>query len=633
MSIKSLIPPLLSCVFSLSLTGLTGAQDRPNIVWIVSEDNSMHYLRHFFPGGAETPAIEALAAQGLTFDHAFSNAPVCSVARTTLITGCYGPRIGTQYHRRNAEAKLPEDLRMFPAYLRAAGYHTTNNSKKDYNAIEGDGVWDESSAKATWRDRKDPAQPFFHFASHNESHESSLHFNEASHQSYQPQHDPQSITLAPYHPDTPLLRHTHARYLDRMKVIDGIVADTVKKLEEDGLLESTFIFYFGDHGGVLPRGKGYLYNNGLHVPLVVRVPEKFRHLTDGFPLGGRVPGFVSFIDFGPTVLNLAGLPPADDVDGRAFLGAGVSLDEVNARDEAYGYADRMDEKFDFVRCLRKGKYHYLRCFQPWLPDGLQNNYRYLSLAFQEWRALSAQGKLEGPPRAFFEPRAVEMLFDCEADPHNIRNLARDPAHESALHELRRQLGSHLRILPDLSFYPESHLVRSALPDASAFGQEHQGEIQTLVDIADTALMPFEEAKPRLEVLLDSSNPWQRYWAVMACAAFGEQAASLTAQAEPLLKDEEPAVRLRAVEFLGAIGKIHPQPALAELVNTTDDPVFATEVLNSVVWFRDHFGGAYPAPRESFQPKAVNDGVTRRLNYLAGDPYPEEAKKAGKKKKK
>ncbi len=147
-------------------SSLAQAADRPNMVWIVSEDNSIHYLDHFFDGGAKAPNIEALAAHGLTFDHAFSNAPVCSVARTTLATGCYGPRIGTQFHRRYQLAPMPEGLRMFPAYLRDAGYYTTNNSKKDYNAVEGTGVWDESSGKASWRNRPEKDQPFFHMQSH-----------------------------------------------------------------------------------------------------------------------------------------------------------------------------------------------------------------------------------------------------------------------------------------------------------------------------------------------------------------------------------------------------------------------------------------------------------------------------------
>jgi arylsulfatase A-like enzyme len=126
---------------------LAQAADRPNIVWIVSEDNSIHYLNHFFAGGAKAPNIESLAANGLTYNHAFSNAPVCSVARTTLATSCYGPRIGTQFHRRYKLAAMPQGLQMFPAYLREAGYYATNNSKKDYNAVEGSGVWDASETE------------------------------------------------------------------------------------------------------------------------------------------------------------------------------------------------------------------------------------------------------------------------------------------------------------------------------------------------------------------------------------------------------------------------------------------------------------------------------------------------------
>ncbi len=380
-------------VFAIDATQHSAdAAQKPNVVWIVSEDNSIHFLAHFFEGGTATPHIEALAAQGLTFDHAFSNAPVCSVARTTLATACYAPRIGTQYHRRYQLAAMPAGLRMFPAYLRDAGYYTTNNSKKDYNAVEGPGVWDESSNKASWRNRPNKNQPFFHMQSHAESHESSLHFGIDALAQQETVTDPASVELADYHPDTPLFRYTHARYLDRMRAIDNIVGETVAKLHEDGLLEDTFVFYFGDHGGVLPRSKGYLYESGLHVPLVVRVPQNFKHLVDGQE-GTRVSGFVNFIDFGPTVLQLAGAEIPDQVDGRAFLGPGISLAEVNARDESFGYADRFDEKYEFVRSLRKGKYQYIRHYQPYLPDGLNNNYRYKCLAFQQWRDLFATGKL------------------------------------------------------------------------------------------------------------------------------------------------------------------------------------------------------------------------------------------------
>ncbi len=614
------------------LDKLGAGDDRPNVVWIVSEDNSIHYLRHFFEGGAAAPNIEALAAHGLTFDHAFSNAPVCSVARTTLATACYGPRIGTQFHRRYEMAAMPEGLRMFPAYLRDAGYYTTNNSKKDYNAIEGKGVWDESSNKASWRDRPDEAEPFFHMESHGASHEGSLHFDRETYENEKTETDPERVTLAEYFPDTPLFRYTHARYHDRMGIIDGIVGDTVTKLKEDGLLEDTFIFYFGDHGGVLPRGKGYIYESGLHVPLVVRVPKNFKHLIDG-NAGSRVDGFVSFIDFGPTVLNLAGVDVPAQVDGKPFLGKGITLAEVNRRDESFGYADRFDEKYDLIRSLRKGKFQYIRHFQPYLPDGLNNNYRYKMLAYAEWRDLFNAGKLEGAPLQFFQPKTVEALFDVETDPHEVRNLAGDPEYAEVLADLRARLRKKLKSLPDLSLYPESHLVAQALDNPVEFGRQHKGEITKLLNTADLAILPFKEAKLKIRKALRSENWAVRYWGAMVCASFGKEAATLAKAARPLLEDEKKIVRVRAAEFLGRIGEINPQPVLTAIVNETADAVVGTEALNSVVWFRDFFGDRYPVARSDFNPQADGADVMDRLNYINGIPYPPKPPKAKKGKKK
>ena len=621
----------LSILFLLS--AFVHAADRPNIVWIVSEDNSVHYLKHFFPGGAETPAIEALAAHGLTFDNAFSNAPVCSVARTTLATMCYGPRIGTQFHRRYKSPPMPNGLRMFPEYLRKAGYYTSNNSKTDYNAESGKEVWDESSNKASWRNRPDAKQPFFHMQSHAQSHESSLHFSRQSYENDKTKHDPASVQPGAHLPDTPLFRYTHARYLDNQQIIDGIVAETVANLEKDGLLEDTFIFYFGDHGGVLPRGKGYTYDTGLHVPLVVRVPENFKHLAEGGAMGGRVKGFVQFVDFGATTLQLAGMALPEGIDGRPFLGGGVPLEQVNQRDEAFGYANRMDEKYDFVRTLRKGKYHYMRCFEPWLPDGLENIYRYKMLAYQEWRQLWEQGKLSGAPALFFAPKPVEMLFDCETDPWNVKNLANDPAHAATLQDLRGTLQKRMRAMPDLSYYPESHLAANAMDNPVAFGQAHREEIAKLTDIADLMLIPFGEAKAGIEAALTSDQPMQRYWGVMVCTSFGKEASPLTDLVRPLLDDASEIVRVRALEFLGSTGTVNPQPTLIALVNKTEDPVLAVEALNSVVWFRDHFDGKYPVQRSDFHPAKTGGDIDDRLNYINGVPYPKDGaakKKKGKK---
>ncbi|MFT5188589.1 MAG: arylsulfatase A-like enzyme, partial [Verrucomicrobiales bacterium] len=456
-----------------AVTSLSSAADKPNVVWILSEDNSKHFLRLYDPSGAPTPHIEAMAREGLMFNHAFSNAPVCSVARTTLITGCYGPRIGTQFHRRAKMAPMPEGVKMFPAYLREAGYHTTNNSKTDYNATPGKEVWDESSNKAHWRNRRD-GQPFFHQRTLGISHESSLHFSKEKMLEEKTSTDPASVTLAPYHPDTPTFRYTYARYHDRIRDIDAEVGSVLGELKEAGLLEDTFVFYFGDHGGVLPRGKGYAYESGLHVPLVVRIPEKWKGLID-HERGDRVNGFVSFIDFGPTLLNLAGVGVPQGMDGKPFLGSGVAAADLAKRDESFGYADRFDEKCDLVRTLRKGPYKYMRSYWPFTIDGLQNDYRYRMLAYQEWRALYQAGKLDETQSQFFRHRFAEALYDLRSDPHETANLAGSTNHAEILADMRKRLTDRVKGMPDLSFYPESHLVEAAMDDPVAFGQSHKDE--------------------------------------------------------------------------------------------------------------------------------------------------------------
>ncbi|TWT57040.1 Arylsulfatase [Thalassoglobus neptunius] len=592
---------------------------RPNIVWLISEDNSKHFLKLFDEHGAETPHIAALAEHGIIYDHAFSNSPVCSVARTTLITSCYGPRIGTQYHRRSKLVPMPDGLRMFPYYLREAGYYTANNNKKDYNAIEGDGVWDESSGRASWRKRAE-GQPFFYKQSFKTTHESSLHFPRKTYLNEETNTDPESVFVAPYHPDTEMFRYTYARYHDRIQMVDREIGAVVKALEEDGLLEDTIIFYFGDHGGVLPRGKGYAYESGLHVPLVVRVPKNWSHLVDE-TIGSRQDGFVSFVDFGPTALSLAGVEVPTGIDGKAFLGKGIKSQEVASRDFAFGYADRFDEKYDVVRTIRKGKYEYVRNYQPFNMDGLQNNYRYIMLAYQEWRELFERGELNEAQSQFFRPRPAEMLFDIESDPHEVSNLAGDPEHADKLEEMRTLMSTFVSDLPDLSFYPESELAKHAFDNPTQFGKEHQKEIAKLVEIADLSLVPFDEARRGLRRALQSENPWERYWGLISCTVHGEAAKRFVERARQLAEsDEEPLVRVRAAEFLALTADVAPQEVILEALKETDDGIEAGLILNSLTLLRDGEPGyEFEISEENFRPSVLkNDTVQRRLQYLSAD---------------
>ncbi|KGK00086.1 sulfatase-like hydrolase/transferase [Thalassotalea sp. ND16A] len=589
------------------------SSDKPNFVWIVSEDNSIHYQNLFFDGGATTPHIAELAKKGLKFTHAFSNAAVCSSARSTLATGVYGPRIATHYHRGLKKTKLPKDWPLFQVLLNEAGYYSSNNYKKDYNFKAPQSIWHDSSKKASWRNRPDKSSPFFHMESHSASHESRMHFSEQSIDSKKLKHQANSVKLFPYFPDTAVFRYSHAYYLDKQLEIDRIVGETINKLKQDNLMDDTFIFYFGDHGGVLPRSKGYLYESGLHVPLVVYVPKNFRHLVD-FELGKEVKGFVSFVDFAPTLLKLAGLDHPEYIDGKAFLGIGVNGKEVNNRDITFGYADRFDEKFDMVRSVRKGQYKYIRNYQGYYPDGLHNNYRYGQLAYKQWRKLNNEGKLNDIQSQFFQPRPAEQLFDIEADPHEVNNLADQPKYQQKMTQLRRYLNQQAKTMPDLSFYPESELIKKANSDLIGFAKNHQDDIAALVDIADLAVKPYKLVADELKQHLSSNNEWHRYWALINANMFGEQAKGLTEVITPLLQDKSVMVRIRAAEFLGQITQINPMPTLAKIIATEQSPGVVLAALNTVTYLTSR-GLELNSELQVSAVARKNSLVRQRIKYL------------------
>lgn len=592
------------------------AQDKPNFVWLISEDNSIHYLNQYDSQGAETPRIRALAQEGLLFENAFSCSPVCSVARTTLMTACYAPRIGAQFHRKSVPVPMPRGLHMFPFYLREAGYYTSNNQKKDYNVIEEAGVWDASSRKANWRDRS-PGQPFFHMQSFPVSHEGTLHFSRDDMEQTPTQTDPASIKLAPIYPDTPTFRYTHARYLDGISRMDAQIGGVLDQLAEDGLMEETFIFYFGDHGGVLPGSKGYAYDRGLHVPLMVRVPEKWRHLVH-FKPGSRLEGFVSFVDFGPTLLELAGLTVPHGVDGTPFLGPEIKPDDLAKRQTAFGYADRFDEKYDFVRTLRWGKYEYVRSFIPFNFDGLHNNYRYNMLAYREWRDLFNQGELNSVQSAFFQSRPAEALYDIHSDPYETHNLADQPGHSETLIRMRQMLQKKMINLPDLSFYPESFLVEHAFDNPIEFGALNQNEISELSNMADLQLVPFAKAKPDLLKHLNSEKSIFRYWALIHCTTHAVPDPELVKMATDLSEtDPDLLVRTRAAEFLAWVKVADPQPIIMNALGQTTSGEEAALILNTVVLLRD---GRTKIPFKiaihDLNPAVRKDSsVQRRMTYL------------------
>jgi arylsulfatase A-like enzyme len=588
----------------------------PNIVWITSEDNSKHYMALFDEHGAKTPNIEKLAENGVLYTHAFSNAAVCSAARSTLISGSYGPRLATHYHRNIQQVPMPTGSEMFPYYLRKAGYHTTNNSKEDYNIIKSDSVWDDSSKNASWRDRNE-GQPFFHVFNIGTTHEGQLHFTEEDMKAGTIT-NPDSCFVLPNHPQTPLFKYTNALYHDKIKKMDTEVGEVVNQLKKDGLLENTFIFYFGDHGGVLPGSKGYINEMGVHVPLVVYIPPKYKDLVDE-KSGTRTNGFVSFVDFGPTVLHLAGLPVPENMDGKPFLGKNITTKDVSLRDETFSYADRFDEKYDMVRALRKGKYKYERNYQPFNYDGLMNQYRYKQLGYQEWKRLYKEGKLNAIQSQFFEKKQPEALFDVEVDPYETNNLANLPEYAQTLKDLREQLNKRLYDMPDLSFYPEFYLIKHTFDNPVAFGQNHKADIQKYMETANLALSDFESVKTQIDKSLQSSDAWERYWALITCSSFDNEAISFTDTIKAIsTSDSEQINRVRAVEFLGLIDAENPVEVMTNALYTVDDPAEALLILNSIVLMKDGIELSYTfnIDTEKMKKNVVEDAqVLRRIEYL------------------
>lgn len=612
---------LFTCLAGIILLSATSCKQNipsepPNIVWITSEDNSVHYMKLFHEQGVETPNIESLAKNGITFTRAFSNAPVCSAARSAIISGCYGPRIGANFHRKIEIVPMPDSLDMFPAYLRRAGYYTTNNNKEDYNLIKGSDVWDESSAKATWKNRNDN-QPFFHVFNITTTHESRLHFTREQMDTTPVITTLDPSVIFPNHPDTELFTYTNAYYRDKIREMDGQVGEVVRELEEEGLLESTFIFYYGDHGGVLPGSKGYLYETGLHVPMVVHIPEKYRHLVEHKP-GGKAEGFVSFTDLAPTVMQLAGVDIPKGMDGKPFLGKGIKAKESESRDETFGYADRFDEKYDMVRSFRKGNYKYIRSYMPFNFDGLMNNYRYRQLAYQEWDSLFKSDELNDLQSKFFQPRRPELLFDLEADPFETNDLSQNPDFREKLLEMRNGLDNWVKGMPDLSFYPEHYLIREAFDQPVSFGREHSEDIRSYIDIANLALQKPDDVKDEIVAILNSEDPWKRYWGLIVCSSFAKVEFEWVGMAYFLsLNDPELLNRVRAAEYLAITGENDPSEVMTKALYESRDDTEALLILNSIVLMQDgahHY--SFSIDPEKMDPSVLNSKlIAGRMEYL------------------
>lgn len=455
---------------------------RWNVLLIVAEDLGPR-VGAYGDRVAHTPNIDRLAREGMRFTRAFTTSGVCAPSRAAILMGVHQNRFGAGHMRASRgagdvegyAAVPPPSWKAFPELLRRAGYHVSNGSKTDYQLEPGfastigggpETIWDDST-HADWRARDD-SQAFFTQANPQMTHESRVwptwHFETlpawllaplriADHLAWPIETSPADVVLPPYYVDTPTARADIARHYNNIALLDERVGELLERLEADGLADRTVVIFTTDHGDGLPRAKRWLYDSGIRVPLIVRWP--------GVVEPGSVNDeLVSLVDLAPTVLAIAGERVPSHFEGRVFVGPDREAEPA----VIFAARDRMDENVDTVRAVRDRRFKYVRNLRPDLPAVRPSPFRDTMPMMQELHARHRAGTLEGPPAVWFaEPRPAEELYDLEADPHEIANLAQEPAHAETLARLRAELDRRLDAHEDLGLLDEAELRERFFP--------------------------------------------------------------------------------------------------------------------------------------------------------------------------
>jgi uncharacterized sulfatase len=524
---------------------------RPNVLWLSSEDFSPH-LGCYGDANAKTPAIDQFAKEGVRFTRAFTVHGVCAPVRSSIITGVYPSSLGSCAMR--CAADIPESPVCFPEALRQAGYYCTNNSKEDYNFQTPKSVWDESSKKAHYRNRPD-GKPFFAVFNFVETHESKLwnsvdfektHPKGLSEAEYQ---SPDAMVVPPIYPDSPVVRRDLARLYERITEFDHFVRDKLSELKANGLEDETIVFIWSDHGDGLPRFKRCLYETGTHVPLLVRIPERFRLHGQGIA-GTTDDQIVNLFQLGPTVLNLAGVKPLPRMQAKAFLGP----DLPKPAEYLFGARDRIDEFFDLVRAVRDRRYRLIRNLNPWVSYFPNHEYGDRCNTLQEMRRLYAAGKL--PPSSaqwMASRRPAEELYDLDADPYEIRNLAENPDYHAVKERLGRVLTEWMVQTRDTGLLPEPILRSRSKEVGSAYavlgGTDGETLTRRLAMLAFLASNPKPADTATFAEALSDTDPAVRYWAAVGLGQIKDADAETSSALEKATADSDGCVRIAAARSL------------------------------------------------------------------------------------
>ncbi|UCE17230.1 MAG: sulfatase-like hydrolase/transferase [Gemmatimonadota bacterium] len=532
--------------------------------------------------------LDKLAGEGVLFENAFTVAGVCAPNRSSIITGMYASTLGTHHMRgggegvkRSMKPHLPETVKCFSEYLREAGYYCTNNYKEDYNFVTPDKAWDESSRNAHWKNRPRGA-PFFAVFNYTGTHEGSIRLDEEKRaertQRLKPhqRQNREAFELPPYYPDTKVTREYWARYHELITALDYWIEDRLKELDDAGLRDETIVFFWSDHGVGMPRAKRWIYDSGTHIPLIVRIPEKFRQKRQGTP-GSKDDQFVSSLDFAPAVLNLVGLLVPEYMQGRPFLGPNLPPE----RQYVFSIRDRMDERYDLVRSVRDKRYRYVINYMSYKPY-----YQYIQSAEQgpvmkEIRRLEQEGELPETVALFTSRRKPqEELYDIHNDPYEIKNLAPDPEYKDILEKMRNVHLQWILEAKDLGLIPEPEILRLEKQYGSRYAiLQKTGSEDFLKRLHETAILvgkPKADDLQNLLLLLNDNNPSVRYWALIGIGNLGNEVQGSIVEVRKLLDDSSSTIRVAAAEALCKLGEV--SEAL---------PVLEMELQSDEEWIRLH----------------------------------------------
>lgn len=540
--------PLVALLTFLALLGLPAlAADRPNFLWIIAEDISP-FLGCYGHEDARTPHLDALADSSHLFRHAFATAPVCSPSRSAMASGVYPTTLGTQH--MFSDIALPEGIDPVMRVLKHHGYWTALRGKTCFN-FDDAGLFDYwKTDTAPWRECPE-GQPFFAYMNLGQTHEGPGNLNAAAAEPLSrlpadARHDPATVRLPPFYPDTPEMRRIWARYLDLISVWDRDVHEVLEGLAADGHADDTIVFVLSDHGMGLPRFKRWLHLTGLQVPLIVHVPEKFRHLAGDAAPGTVHEKLVSLLDLPATTLELAGIDVPKSYDGRSlFSSAG--------HDHVFGARDRLDDLRDLSRSVFDGRYLYIRHYQPHLvpmrPGVIMSGH--IKESIRELERLHRAGADTPESAKLWQARPFEELYDLRQDPWETDNLADDPQLAEVKQALADRLSRWILDSRDSGFAPEVEMLRRSQQQGIAphtwLQDPESYPLAAALDAADTA------SRPGSPLLPASSEPILTWWALQQRLIRSDFSPPAIAFFEAQLASESPAVRLAAAEALAKAG--------------------------------------------------------------------------------